>query len=243
LSALVERAVRPLTLAPVLVALALGAWVVTVWRMRGMDMGPGTDLGGLGWYLGVWVTMTAAMMLPSALPMMLVVGRTSPTAAGPFASGYLVVWTTYGLAAYGVARALAGTGWLAWDRAGHYVAGGTLAAAGLYQLTPLKRACLRHCRSPLGFVVSHWRSGSVGAVRMGAEHGAYCVGCCWGLMLVLFTLGVMSLLWMAIVTAVIFAEKVLPAGAPLSPVLAGLLVVAGVWLAAWPASFPGLVQP
>jgi predicted metal-binding membrane protein len=242
-SAWVERAVRPLTVAPALVGLVLAAWVVTVWRMRGMDMGPGTDLGGLGWYLGVWLTMTAAMMLPSALPMMLVVGRTSPASAGPFASGYLVIWTAYGLAAYGVSRALAGTGSLAWDRAGPYVAGGALAAAGLYQLTPLKRACLRHCRSPLGFVVSGWRSGSVGALRMGAEHGAYCVGCCWGLMLVLFTLGVMSLLWMAIVTAVIFAEKVLPRGGRLSASLAVLLVAAGVWLAAWPASFPGLVQP
>jgi predicted metal-binding membrane protein len=242
-SARIERTVRPLTVAPALVALALAAWVVTVWRMRGMDMGPGTDLGGLGWYLGVWVTMTAAMMLPSALPMMLIVGRTSPGAAWPFGAGYLAVWTAYGLAAYGFARALTGAGFLAWDRAGPYVAGGALAAAGLYQLTPLKRACLRHCRSPLGFVMSRWRSGASGAVRMGAEHGAYCVGCCWGLMLVLFALGVMSLLWMAIVAAVIFAEKVLPAGGRLSAPFAGLLVAAGVWLAVAPGSFPGLVQP
>ena len=228
---------------PALIALALAAWVVTVWRMRGMDMGPGTDLGGLGWYLGVWVTMTAAMMLPSALPMMLVVSRASPSGAWPFATSYLVVWTAYGLAAYGVARLLAGTGFLAWDRAGPYVAGGALVAAGLYQLTPLKRACLRQCRSPLGFIVNRWRSGRFGQLQMGAEHGAYCVGCCWGLMLVLFALGVMSLLWMAIVAAVIFAEKVLPAGNRLSAPLAGLLVGAGCLAAAWPGSFPGLVQP
>ena len=239
----VEHAFKPFTAAPVLVGLALAAWVVTVWRMRGMDMGPGTDLGGLGWYLGIWVTMTAAMMLPSALPMLLVVDRTSPAGAWPFAGGYLAAWTAFGLAAYGVSRALAGTGVLAWDRAGPYVAGSALAAAGLYQLTPLKRACLHHCRSPLGFVMHHWRSGKLGALRMGAEHGTFCVGCCVGLMLVLFTLGVMSLLWMAIVTAVIFAEKVLPAGARFSVPLALLLVAAGVWLAAWPDSFPGLVQP
>jgi predicted metal-binding membrane protein len=242
-SVLAGRSVRPLTVAPALIGLALAAWIVTVWRMRGIDMGPGTDLGGVGWYLGVWVTMTAAMMLPSALPMMLIVGRASPARAWPFAGGYLVVWTAYGLAAYGVARALAGAGFLAWDRAGPYVAGGALVAAGLYQLTPLKRACLRHCRSPLGFVMNRWRSGRSGALRMGAEHGSFCVGCCWGLMLVLFTLGVMSLLWMAIVTAAVFAEKILPGGARLSAPLAGLLVAAGIWLAASPGSFPGLVQP
>ena len=243
MSARVERAVRPLTVGPALLGLALAAWVVTVWRMRGMDMGPGTDLGGLGWYLGVWVTMTAAMMLPSALPMMLVVGRTSRSGTWPFAGGYLVVWTAYGLAAYGVSRLLAGAGFLAWDRAGPYVAGGAIAAAGLYELTPLKHVCLRHCRSPLGFVISRWRAGRVGALRMGAEHGAICVGCCWGLMLVLFALGVMSLLWMAVVGAVIFVQKVLPAGDRLAVLFAALLVAAGVWLAAWPGSFPGLVQP
>jgi predicted metal-binding membrane protein len=238
-----EPRLSPLTVGHAVVAFALVAWMVTVWRMRGMDMGPGTDLGGLGWYLGVWVTMTAAMMLPSTLPMMVVVGRASPSAAWPFAAGYLIVWTLYGLAAYAVARVLAGADFLAWGRAGPYVAGCALAAAGIYQLTPLKRVCLRHCRNPLAFVVRRWREGSHGAVLMGVEHGGYCVGCCWGLMLVLFVLGVMSLLWMAIVTAMIFAEKVLPGGEWLSTPLAVLFIGAGVWLAAAPGSFPGLVQP
>ena len=96
-------------------------------------------------------------------------------------------------------------GFLGWDEEGPLVAGAVIAAAGLYQLTPLKSVCLRHCRSPLHFVLHGWRDGRAGAVRMGATHGLYCVGCCWGLMLALFALGVMSLFWMAVVAAVIFA--------------------------------------
>ncbi len=131
---------RPVPLAALVLAGVLAAWIITVQRMRGMDAGPGTDLGGLGWYVGIWVTMTAAMMLPSAAPVVLLFARawserTRAAALVPaaiFVSGYLVVWTAYGLAAYGVYRAVvsAGTGWLAWNRAGPYVAGGALIAAG-----------------------------------------------------------------------------------------------------------------
>ena len=238
-----------------LLAATLAAWIVIVERMRGMDAGPGTDLGGLGWFLGIWVTMMAAMMLPSVSPMVLLFARVSREQARRgqgvlvpawlFVAGYLAVWTTAGLAAYGIYRAFvsAGTDWLAWDRAGPYVAGAALLAAGLYQLTPLKDVCLRHCRSPLHFLLHGWRPGRIGAVRMGMEHGAYCLGCCWGLMLALFALGVMSLFWMAVVGAVILVEKLAPRGQQLSRLVAVSLLALGVWVTAAPASVPGLVQP
>src|SRR5262249_38820750 len=132
---------------------------------------------------------------------------------------------------------------IAWDSGGRYVAAGALIAAGLYQLGKLKSLCLRHCRSPIHFLLHSWRPGVVGAVRMGAQHGAYCVGCCAGLMVALFALGVMSLFWMAVVAAAIFVEKVLPYGDRFAPVLAVALVALGVWVAVDPGSVPGLTIP
>ena len=237
-----------------LLGAALATWIVTVGRMRGMDAGPGTDLGGLGWYLGIWVTMMAAMMLPSVAPMVLLFDRVTSERARRelpyvptwiFTLAYLAVWTAYGLVAYGVyrgGRAL-DPGFLAWDRGGPYVVGTLIAMAGLYELTPLKSVCLRHCRSPLHFVVAGWRDGVGGALRMGVEHGVYCVGCCWGLMVILFALGVMSLVWMVGVAVLIFAQKVAPYGERLSRVLAVAFVAAGIWIAASPGSVPGLTQP
>ncbi len=232
-------------LAASLVGVALVAWIVTVQRMRGMDAGPGTDLGAFGWYVGIWVTMMSAMMLPSAAPTVLMFARVRRGAATwVFTLGYLLVWTGYGLAAYAVYRGIraAAPSFLAWDDRGPWVAGGALVAAGLWQLTPLKTLCLRHCRSPL-----HWllrgRSGRLGAVWMGIEHGAFCVGCCTGLMLALFALGVMSLFWMAVVTAAILVEKTLPGGEVFARLLAVVLVALGIWVAASPASVPGLKQP
>ena len=237
---------RPLRAAVLLLAIALAAWIVTVGRMRGMDAGPGTDLRGLGWFLGIWLTMTAAMMLPSSALMILAYARASPTArAGSFVFGYLVAWTAYGLAAYVVYRLVegAGFGWLDWNRGGPYVAGAAIAAAGLYQLSPLKQACLRHCRGPLRYIVHGWREGRSGAARMGLEHGLFCVGCCWGLMLALFALGVMSLFWTALVAAAIFAEKVLPRGERLAACLALVLVALGLLVAFAPAYVPELTEP
>ncbi|MDQ3992585.1 MAG: DUF2182 domain-containing protein [Actinomycetota bacterium] len=245
---------NPVLLAALLLGAALVAWAITVERMRGMDGGPGTDLGGLGWFLGIWVTMMAAMMLPSVAPMVLAFARISRhrAAAGRafvptwiFVAGYLGVWAAIGASAYGLYRVVERIegGALAWDEAGPWVAGGALAAAGLYQLTPLKEFCLRHCRSPLHFVLHGFREGRRGALRMGGEHGAYCVGCCWGLMVALFVLGVMSLTWMAVVAAVIFAEKVTPIGARLSRVFAVALVALGVWVALAPGSVPALTEP
>jgi predicted metal-binding membrane protein len=245
----------PLSIATLLLALALFSWVVTFDRMRGMDAGPGTDLGGLGWFVGIWVTMMAAMMLPSVAPMVLTLARVSRERASRgrvhlvptwvFVAGYLAAWTAYGLFAYGVFRvvdAIAG-GALAWDRSGPYVAGAAIVAAGLYQVTPIKDVCLRHCRTPLHFLLHGWHEGRLGALRMGVEHGLYCVGCCWGLMVVLFSLGVMSLFWMAVIAAVIFAEKVSPYGERLTRLFAVAFVALGLWIAVSPGSVPGLTDP
>ena len=228
-----------------LLAVALVAWIATLQRMRGMDAGPGTDLGALGWYLGVWVTMMAAMMLPSEAASVAIFARLRGGAQTAwFVAGYLVAWTVYGLVAYGVYRGIrsAAPSFLAWHEQGPWVAGGALAAAGVYQLTPLKTACLRHCRSPLQFLL-RGRPGVRGALRMGVEHGGVCVGCCAGLMLALFALGVMSLVWMGIAAVAILIEKVLPGGPAFARLLALALVALGIWMALSPGSVPGLTQP
>ena len=231
-----------------LLALVLGAalvaWIVTVQRMRGMDAGPGTDLGALGWYLGIWVTMMAAMMLPSEAPTVLIFGRTRGGQTGEFVAGYLVAWTPLraGRVRRVPRRPRGGPSFLAWDEHGPWVAGGALAAAGLYQLTPLKTACLRHCRSPLHFLL-RGRPGRLGALWMGIEHGGVCVGCCIGLMLALFALGVMSLFWMGVVAVAILVEKTAPRGDAIARGLVVAMVGLGIWVAAAPGSVPGLTQP
>ena len=127
--------------------------------------------------------------------------------------------------------------------AGRWLAGGILLLAAAYELTPLKDVCLGKCRSPLGFLLSTWRSGTRGAFEMGARHGAWCVGCCWALMASLFALGVMSLAWMAFVAALIALEKTLPWGRAVTYGTAALLLVLGVVLLAAPESVPGLTVP
>lgn len=130
----------------------------------------------------------------------------------------------------------------AWEERGPWVAGGAVAASGLYQLTPLKHACLRHCRAPFGFL---FRSGPgrTGGIRTGFRHGVFCVGCCADLLLALFALGVMSLVWMTAVAALVLAEKVMPRGETFARATAVALVAAGVWVAVAPQSVPGLTQP
>jgi predicted metal-binding membrane protein len=225
-------------------------------RMAGMDAGPGTELGGLGFWLTAWVVMMAAMMFPSIAPMVVMYARIQegkrqkgqPTEAGAtaiFVSGYLLTWAAVGLIAYAlfdVGRSL-DLGFLAWDSGGPYVAGGVILAAAVYQLTPLKDVCLRHCRSPLTFLLMHWRSGRVGALGMGIEHGGWCVGCCWGLMAALFALGVMSIGWMVLIAALIALEKLLPWKAVANRSVAGLLVVLGLAVAFVPGQVPGLTLP
>jgi predicted metal-binding membrane protein len=165
------------------------------------------------------------------LPSVLFVSRFSRGLPLLFVAGYLAVWTAFGLAAYGLFRLVTSfdTGWLAWERGGPYVAGSAIVAAGIYELTPLKQHCLRRCRMP--------------GARSGLAHGVDCVGCCAGLMVVLFALGVMSVLWMAVVAGVIFVEKVLPHGLRLTRGVALALVVLGIWVAGWPSSVPGFTEP
>lgn len=238
-----------LGLIALLFALAAAGWWWTVDRMRGMDEGPGTDLGTLGWFLGVWIVMMAAMMLPSVSPMVALYSRMtkqrSPVAPVVFVSGYLLTWAGAGLIAFAISEA-GGRVFgdvLSWDRAGRWVAGGTLVIAAAYELTPLKTVCLRHCRSPLGFLLGSWRDGLSGALLMGAKHGAWCLGCCWALMASLFALGVMSIVWMAFVAGLIAAEKTLPWGRAVMFGTAAILLALGALLVAVPDAIPGLTIP
>jgi predicted metal-binding membrane protein len=224
-------------------------WWSTADRMAGMDAGPGTELGAVGWFLGVWVVMMAAMMFPSVAPTVALYARMARRRgrAAPllFAAGYLVPWTAAGLLAYGLidlGRALF-SDQLAWHAGGRWLAGGTLIVAAAYEVTPLKDMCLAKCRSPLGFLIGAWRDGLRGALDMGARHGAWCVGCCWALMASLFALGVMSVAWMAFVAALIALEKTLPWGRATTYATAALLLVLGVALIAAPDAVPGLVVP
>jgi predicted metal-binding membrane protein len=238
-----------LGLVTLLFALAAGAWWFTVDRMRGMDAGPGTDLGALGWFVGVWVVMMAAMMLPSVAPTVALYARMTqrraPLAPLVFTCGYLLTWTVAGLVAFGISD-VGGSLFadqLSWNSAGHWVAGGILVAAAVYEVTPLKDVCLAKCRSPLGFLLGSWRGGHRGALQMGARHGAWCVGCCWALMAALFALGVMSIAWMAFVAALIAAEKTLPWHRWVTYGTAAILLILGVLLVAAPDAIPGLTIP
>jgi predicted metal-binding membrane protein len=238
-----------LGLVALLVVLAGLGWWWTVDRMQGMDNGPWTGLGTLGWFLGVWVVMMAAMMFPSVAPTVALYSRMtrerSPLAPIVFSAGYLLVWGAVGLLAFAIAVAggwVAG-GVLAWDRAGRWVAGATLLVAAAYELTPLKTVCLAKCRSPLGFLVGSWREGLPGALEMGVRNGAWCAGCCWALMASLFALGIMSIGWMALVAAVIAVEKLLPWRRLATFGTAALLLVLGVLLLTAPGSTPGLTIP
>jgi predicted metal-binding membrane protein len=239
-----------------LVTLATVAWALTDDRMSGMDAGPGTDPGALGFFLGVWVVMMAAMMFPSIAPMVLMHVRIQegrrergqPVAIGAtplFVGGYLISWAAAGLLGYALFQlgaAVSGDAF-SWDDGGPYLAGAVIAGAALYQLTPLKDVCLRHCRNPFMFIMQHWRPGRAGALRMGVLHGGWCVGCCWMLMAALFALGVMSLGWMALIAALIAAEKLLPWKALANRSIAVLLLVLGLAVAFTPADVPGLTLP
>jgi predicted metal-binding membrane protein len=248
---------RQLGLIGLLLGLALFGWFLTDDRMAGMDAGPGTELGSLGFYVTAWVVMMAAMMFPSMAPMVLTYDRIQRRrralgrdGAGPgcttlFVSGYLLAWTAYGLAAYALFklfRSLSPEA-LSWDKGGPYVAGGVILAAAVYQLTPAKDVCLRHCRSPLDFIVGHFREGYGGALRVGFGHGAWCVGCCWALMAALFAVGVMSIGWMVFVAALIATEKLLPWKVLANRGVALLLVILGLAVALVPDRVPGLTMP
>ena len=249
-----ERAHRGLL--GLLLALALLAWLVTDNRMGSMESAPGMDLGGLGFYVTVWVAMMAAMMFPSVAPTVLMYDRlraghrargkgAAPDATALFVAGYLCVWTAAGLAAYGLfelVRAL-DPAFLAWDDAGRYLTGGVIVAAAVYQLTPLKQACLVKCRSPVMFLAERWRHGRRGGVELGVRHGAWCLGCCWALMAALFAVGLMSLGWMALIAAFIAGEKLLPWPNAARRTVAVVLLALGLGVALVPGDVPGFSTP
>ena len=245
-----------LAVVALLLVLAIVAWIVTDLRMAGMDAGPGTNPGAFVFYITTWVVMMAAMMFPSIAPMVLTFNtlqsrrrnhgqRVPAGVSGLFVGGYLAVWAASGLIGYAAlrsGRALDG-GLFAWHAAGRWVAAAVLVAAAVYEFTPLKRACLVRCRSPLGFLMGSWRDGSGGALRMGIEHGAWCLGCCWALMAALFALGAMSLTWMLLIGALIAAEKLLPWQQASSAGVAVVLGALALGVAVSPANVPALTVP
>jgi predicted metal-binding membrane protein len=238
-----------LGLVALLFVLAGVGWWSTVDRMGGMDNGPWSGLGTLGWFLGVWVVMMGAMMFPSVAPTVALYSRMtrdrSPLAPLGFTAGYLVTWAGAGVLAFAIAvvgRQVAGN-LLAWDRAGRWVAGATLLVAAAYELTPLKDVCLGKCRSPLGFLLGSWREGWTGALQMGVKNGAWCVGCCWALMASLFALGIMSVASMAFIAGLIAAEKTLPWRRVATYGTSAILFALGVLLLAAPDAIPALTIP
>ena len=205
----------------VLLAVTAGAWVHVVTAM------PGDDMAGMDMvmtptvvdavaFVVAWAIMMAAMMLPSALPMIGLYAGTRKdgsvaqrtASVGLFSLTYLGLWAITGVPVYAASLALMSVS----AETLAYVVAGVLLVAGVFQLTPLKQVCLRHCRSPLGFLLGHWRSGWTGALAMGWAHAVYCVGCCWGLMIVLVVAGAMGLPWVLLVACAVAAEKLLPRG-------------------------------
>jgi predicted metal-binding membrane protein len=200
-----------------LAAVAAGCWALLVAMGDEMPMGAGL-------WLGAWTAMMAAMMLPSAAPLVLLYGRRSNTVDSTLLmAGYVLAWAAVGLAAYEISMRIIDPG----DGA----VGAVLLVAGIYQLTPLKSACLKRCRSPLDFLVTHWRNGHLGALRLGAEHGAYCIGCCWALMVVLVVAGAMGLVWVIAIALAVAAEKLLPGGPWLGRIGGIALIGAGIVVA------------
>jgi predicted metal-binding membrane protein len=189
----------------------------------------------------MWAVMMVGMMLPSALPTILLFRRVvhkEPNAVArlartfAFASGYVAAWTLFSAMAtllqWGLAEAALLSPMMV--SASPWLGGAILVVAGAYQWSPLKNVCVAHCRSPLAFLVQHWRPGALGALRLGLHHGLYCVGCCWALMLLLFFGGVMSLLWIGAITAFVLLEKVAPYGVQGGRLSGAALVLTGAWV-------------
>jgi predicted metal-binding membrane protein len=252
----VRRPVGQLGLLGALLGLAVAAWLLTDDRMAGMRSEPGMNLGGVWFYVTVWVVMMAAMMFPSVAPTVLMYDRlraghrargrgAAPDALAIFLAGYLLVWTAAGLVAYGLlelGRQL-DPPFLAWDAAGRWITGGVIVGAALYQLTPWKQACLVKCRSPMMFLAERWRHGRAGALELGARHGGWCLGCCWALMAALFAVGVMSIGWMALIAALIAAEKLLPWPKAARHGGAIALLALGLAVSAFSGAVPGFAEP
>jgi predicted metal-binding membrane protein len=219
----------------IVVALLLGVILVSwLYLLVGVEM-PMPEMAGMAmpmaaaeWTIGhaflmviMWSAMMAVMMLPSAAPMLLFYDSIARKRSGPaigltilFAAGYLIVWLCFSIGAVVLQYALDMANLLSplMHTTSIVLAGVILVAAGLYQWTPLKQACLRQCRSPLDFILGHWREGTRGALSMGLRHGAFCLGCCWMLMLLLFVGGVMNFAWIAGIALFVLVEKLSPAG-------------------------------
>lgn len=233
----------------VIAALSWAYMVYLAWRMP--DMAPqmaavqsqAWTLVDLALLFVMWAVMMVAMMIPSAAPTVLAYaavrrrrheaeGFLTPT--GFFVMGYVVVWTGFSvlatLAQWGLHEAAILSPTMV--SASSLFGGLLLVAAGIFQWTPLKHACLKHCRSPLGFLLANWQAGHAGAFQMGLKHGSYCAGCCWALMTLLFVAGVMNLLWVAAIAAFVLVEKLAPAGPWIGRVGGVLFVGWGVWLLA-----------
>jgi predicted metal-binding membrane protein len=242
---------RTVVIAALLGGLAVLGWIAAVRQMHGMSMGDRFDPGAFLVFVPLWVVMMAAMMFPSVWPavslhegMMRHRARSDGAPAGgssAFVGGYLLAWTAFGIASFALlvfaSRALNGVSDA--DVARFVVAPVALAGAA-YQFTPLKRACLHHCRGPFGLFMRHWRDGRRGALSMGARHGTYCVGCCWLLMGLMLAVGLMSVAWMAMVSAAIAVEKLIPGPERLAGALVatGFLAVAVIALVD-PGALPG----
>ena len=211
----------------------------------------GWTWGGATTFVVAWAVMMAAMMFPAAAPVLLLFRTVTAKRRGRgralamtwfFAGGYLLVWTMVGGATWLLVRLgseVAGRlNSATRDMWAPLALGTTLLVAGVYQFTPLKHMCLRQCQSPMGFLMTRWRDGTVGALRIGAVHGAYCLGCCWAIFAVLVAAGVMSLAWMLLLTLVVFAEKVLPLGRRAPRVIGTAFLVLGVLVAAGATPMP-----
>jgi predicted metal-binding membrane protein len=234
-----------------LLFLAAASWALLFWQASAGEMTSMSPTMGLGApvFLAVWVVMMIAMMFPSAAPMVLVFHRVQAAkrrhgqafvATWVFVAAYLVVWALSGVVAYALAlaaEALARRLGISATAAAR-VSGVLFIVAGLYQFTPWKNVCLSHCRTPIGFIMTSWRDGVGGAFRMGLGHGAYCLGCCWLLFVILFPLGIMNVAAMAVVTAFIFAEKTFPWGRQIVRTGAAALVAYGVAVLAAPSLLP-----
>jgi len=226
-----------------LLATAALAWWSTAVRMKGMNAAPGTDLGTVGWYTVTWAVMMAAMMLPSLAPAAAaatVARRHFPSGTALLVSGYLLAWTLAGLAVYGVLAVASQSAGLAWASGGRWLSVGVLILASAYELTPIKRAFLTRCRCPRGGASSRGRHG---AIVEGMSAGVWCLGCSWALMAALFALGSMSLIWMALVAALVAFEKLAPWPRAGTVLAATVLTALALGVAASPRNVPGLVVP
>jgi predicted metal-binding membrane protein len=258
-SVLVDRLLRRdrLLVALGLATLAALAWAYIIEMRHSMSSGASAlshtmvmpmsspmQAPGLLWLIPMWIVMMLAMMIPSAAPAILLYAgvarqrraRGAPTAsAAVFTLGYLLVWALYASIAAILQWQLNRLALLSPDMASAspFLGGTLLILAGVYQWAPVKKSCLSHCRSPLGFFAQHWREGTWGALWSGMHHGTYCVGCCWALMALLFFAGVMNLLWVVAIALFVLAEKLVPQG-PLAGRIAGLLLIGwGSWIIAW----------